>query len=218
MTWIKICGTTNLDDALAAVEAGADALGFIFTDSPRRITPEAAREIVANLPDSVQKIGVFVNASRERVHSIVAKVGLTGVQLHGTENEQYVEELCRGWNDAKMRKHQVRVIKAVPVRPGFENTLRALSRSLDLFLLDSGAGGTGQSFDPKTALAGLKKMPVRFIVAGGLRPENVSETIQVLKPWGVDVASGVEKEKGKKDHAKVKAFIQAVRQTDRNVS
>jgi len=218
MTWVKICGTTNLDDALAAVEAGADALGFIFTDSPRRITPEAAREIVANLPDSVQKIGVFVNASRERVHSIVAKVGLTGVQLHGTENEQYVEELCRGWNDAKMRKHQVRVIKAVPVRPGFENTLRALSRSLDLFLLDSGAGGTGQSFDPKTALAGLKKMPVRFIVAGGLRPENVSETIQVLKPWGVDVASGVEKEKGKKDHAKVKAFIQAVRQTDRNVS
>jgi phosphoribosylanthranilate isomerase len=218
MTWVKICGTTNLDDALAAVEAGADALGFIFTDSPRRITPEAAREIVANLPDSVQKIGVFVNASRERVHGIVAKVGLTGVQLHGTENEQYVEELCRGWNDAKMRKHQVRVIKAVPVRPGFENTLRALSRSLDLFLLDSGAGGTGQSFDPKTALAGLKKMPVRFIVAGGLRPENVSETIQVLKPWGVDVASGVEKEKGKKDHAKVKAFIQAVRQTDRNVS
>jgi len=218
MTWVKICGTTNLDDALVAVEAGADALGFIFTDSPRRITPEAAREIVANLPDSVQKIGVFVNASRERVHSIVAKVGLTGVQLHGTENEQYVEELCRGWNDAKMRKHQVRVIKAVPVRPGFENTLRALSRSLDLFLLDSGAGGTGQSFDPKTALAGLKKMPVRFIVAGGLRPENVSETIQVLKPWGVDVASGVEKEKGKKDHAKVKAFIQAVRQTDRNVS
>lgn len=218
MTWIKICGTTNLEDALASVEAGADALGFIFTDSPRRITPEAAREIVANLPDSVQKIGVFVNASRERVHSIVAKVGLTGVQLHGTENEQYVEELCRGWNEAKTRKHQVRVIKAVPVRPGFENTLRALSRSLDLFLLDSGAGGTGQSFDPKAALAGLKKTPVRFIAAGGLRPENVSEAIEVLKPWGVDVASGVEKEKGKKDHAKVKAFIQAVRQAGKKVS
>ena len=132
MTWIKICGTTNLEDALAAVEAGADALGFIFTDSPRRITPEAAREIVANLPDSVQKIGVFVNASRERVHSIVSNVGLTGVQLHGTENEQYVEELCRGWKDTKTRKHKIRVIKAVPVRPGFENTLRALSRSLDL--------------------------------------------------------------------------------------
>ena len=218
MTWIKICGTTNLEDALVAVEAGTDALGFIFTDSPRRITPEAAREIVANLPDSVQKIGVFVNASRERVHSIVSKVGLTGVQLHGTENEQYVEELCRGWNDAKTRKHTVRVIKAVPVRPGFEDTLRALSRSLDLFLLDSGAGGTGQSFDPKAALAGLKKTPVRFIAAGGLRPENVSEAIQVLKPWGVDVASGVEKEKGKKDHAKVKAFIRAVRQTDKKVS
>ena len=218
MTWVKICGTTNLEDALVAVEAGADAIGFIFTDSPRRITPEAAREIVANLPDSVQKIGVFVNASRDRVHSIVAKVGLTGVQLHGTENEQYVEELCRGWNDATTRKHIVRVIKAVPVRPGFEETLRTLSRSLDLFLLDSGAGGTGQSFDPKAALAGLKKTPVRFIAAGGLRPENVSEAIQVLKPWGVDVASGVEKEKGKKDHAKVKAFIQAVRQTDRNVS
>jgi len=218
MTWIKICGTTNLEDALASVEAGADALGFIFTDSPRRITPEAAREIVANLPDSVQKIGVFVNASRERVHSIVAKVGLTGVQLHGTENEQYVEELCRGWDDTKTRKYKVRVIKAVPVRPGFENTLRALSRSLDLFLLDSGAGGTGQSFDPKAALAGLKKTPVRFIAAGGLRPENVSEAIHILKPWGVDVASGVEKEKGKKDHAKVKAFIHAVRQTDKKVS
>ena len=217
MTWIKICGTTNLEDALAAVEAGADALGFIFTDSPRRITPEAAREIVANLPDSVQKIGVFVNASRERVHSIVSKVGLTGVQLHGTENEQYVEELCRGWNDAKRRRHEVRVIKAVPVRPGFENTLRALSRSLDLFLLDSGAGGTGKSFDAKIALAGLKKAPVRFIVAGGLRPENVSEAIQVLKPWGVDVASGVEKEKGKKDHFKLKAFVAAVRQADRKV-
>jgi phosphoribosylanthranilate isomerase len=218
MTWIKICGTTNLEDALASVEAGADALGFIFTDSPRRITPEAAREIVANLPDSVQKIGVFVNASRERVHSIVSKVGLTGVQLHGTENEQYVDDLCRGWNDTKTRKHKVRVIKAVPVRPGFENTLRALSKSLDLFLLDSGAGGTGQSFDAKAALAGLKKAPVRFIAAGGLRPENVSEAIQVLKPWGVDVASGVEKEKGKKDHSKLKAFVQAVRQADKKVS
>jgi len=218
MTWIKICGTTNLEDALASVEAGADALGFIFTDSPRRITPEAAREIVANLPDSVQKIGVFVNASRERVHSIVSKVGLTGVQLHGTENEQYVEKLCRGWDDEKTRKHKVRVIKAVPVRPGFENTLRALSRSLDLFLLDSGAGGTGQSFDPKAALAGLKKTPVRFIAAGGLRPENVSEAMEILKPWGVDVASGVEKEKGKKDHAKLKAFVTAVRQADKKVS
>jgi phosphoribosylanthranilate isomerase len=217
MTWIKICGTTNLEDALAAVEAGADALGFIFTDSPRRITPEAAREIVANLPDSVQKIGVFVNASRDRVHNIVSRVGLTGVQLHGTENEEYVEELCRGWNQTKTRKHQVRVIKAVPVRPGFENTLRALSRSLDLFLLDSGAGGTGQSFDPKTALAGLKKTPVRFIAAGGLRPENVSKAIAVLNPWGVDVASGVEKEKGKKDHTKLKAFVQAVRQADKKV-
>jgi phosphoribosylanthranilate isomerase len=215
MTWIKICGTTNLEDALASVEAGADALGFIFTDSPRRITPEAAREIVANLPDSVQKIGVFMNASRERVHSIVAKVGLTGVQLHGTESEQYVEELCRGWSDAKTRKHKVRVIKAVPVRPGFENTLRTLSRSLDLFLLDSGSGGTGQSFDPKAALAGLKKSPVRFIAAGGLRPENVSEAIRVLKPWGVDVASGVEKEKGKKDHLKLKAFVKAVREADK---
>jgi phosphoribosylanthranilate isomerase len=217
MTWIKICGTTNLEDALAALEAGADALGFIFTDSPRRITPEAAREIVANLPDSVQKIGVFVNASRDRVHNIVSRVGLTGVQLHGTENEEYVEELCRGWNQTKTRKHQVRVIKAVPVRPGFENTLRALSRSLDLFLLDSGAGGTGQSFDPKTALAGLKKTPVRFIAAGGLRPENVSKAIAVLNPWGVDVASGVEKEKGKKDHTKLKAFVQAVRQADKKV-
>jgi phosphoribosylanthranilate isomerase len=218
MTWIKICGTTNLEDALASVEAGADALGFIFTDSPRRITPEAAREIVANLPDSVQKIGVFVNASRDRVHSIVSKVGLTGVQLHGTENEQYVEELCEGWTDAQTRKHSVRVIKVVPVRPGFENTLRAFSKSLDLFLLDSGAGGTGQSFDPKAALAGLKKAPVRFIAAGGLRPENVSQAIEVLKPWGVDVASGVEKEKGKKDHSKLKAFVQAVRQADKRVS
>src|SRR3954452_16988473 len=104
MTWIKICGTTNLEDALVAVEAGADALGFIFTDSPRRITPEAAREIVANLPDSVQKIGGFVNASRQRVHDIVAKVGLTGVQLHGTENGQYIDELCHGWCEAKQTR------------------------------------------------------------------------------------------------------------------
>src|SRR3954452_5524907 len=104
MTWIKICGTTNLEDALVAVEAGADALGFIFTDSPRRITPEAAREIVANLPDSVQKIGAFVNASRDRGHSVAAKVGLTGVQRHGTENEQYVVRLCRDWNDGNTRK------------------------------------------------------------------------------------------------------------------
>src|SRR5438067_11672864 len=140
------------------------------------------------------------------------------MQLHVNKNEQYVEELCRGCSYAKTRKHQVRVIKAVPVRPGFENTLRALSKSLDLFLLDSGAGGTGQSFDPKAALAGLKKTPVRFIAAGGLRPENVSQAIEVLKPWGVDVASGVEKEKGKKDHAKLKAFVKAVRDADRKPS
>src|SRR5438128_1307127 len=210
MTWIKICGTTNLDDALAAVEAGADALGFIFTDSPRRITPEKAREIVANLPDSVQKVGVFVNASRERLHSVVDKVGLTGIQLHGTEDEKYLDHLYEDWAKADPpRKHKIRVIKAVTVRPGFEETLRALARKVDLFLLDSGAGGTGKTFDSKAALAGLKKAPVRFVAAGGLTPENVAEAIRVLRPFGVDVASGVEMEKGTKDPAKVRAFVSA---------
>src|SRR5215467_5143979 len=108
MPWIKICGTTNLEDALAAVEAGADAVGFIFTDSPRRITPEKARDIVANLPDSIQKIGVFVNASPQRLQNVVEKVGLTGIQLHGTEDEKYLERLYENWAKADPpRKHKI---------------------------------------------------------------------------------------------------------------
>jgi phosphoribosylanthranilate isomerase len=207
--WVKICGTTNLDDAQAAIEAGADAIGFVFAESPRRVDPGTSAEIAHRLPDDVEKVGVFVNESAERIREIVAQAGLTAVQLHGDETPEFARQLA---------DEGLKVFKAVPVRGGFAARMIAFAERghVQALLLDAAAalrGGTGTSFDWRAV---AEYMPahgddMRVIVAGGLTPTSVSHAIRILRPWGVDVASGVEREPGKKDHEKIRAFVKAAK-------
>jgi phosphoribosylanthranilate isomerase len=215
MTWVKICGTTNLEDALTAVEAGADAVGFVFYEkSPRNVTVQAAREIVEMLPESVEKVGVFVNETPERVSAIADEAGLTAVQFHGDEykkSETYSMErkvfLCVPADLAAVARKGAMSIGSVLAFP----------KNLGAVMLDSSTskhrGGTGEPFNWREAKAWVFAVrqlhPV--VIAGGLRADNVSEAIGILKPWGVDVVSGVEARPGKKDPEKVRAFVRAVR-------
>src|SRR5438067_2072998 len=174
MTWVKICGTTNLEDALAVVEAGADALGFVFAPSPRRITPQDAAGITAGLPTSVERVGVFVNETAERIGQIVVQAALTTVQLHGDEDAAFVEQFCRSSNARNDHgTGRVSVIKALAVRPGFERQVSGfVNAGVDRFLLDSGSGGlrggTGKTFNVSDAADFVRNY--RTIVAGGLTP------------------------------------------------
>lgn len=218
MTWIKICGTTKLDDALASVEAGADALGFVFAPSPRRISPRDAGRIVAALPPTVEKIGVFVNQTVELVLETVNKAGLTGVQLHGDEDVFF----ARALHDAAP---QLRLMKAVSMREVLQAKGKAFAVAaaeganaiFGALLLDSGGngkrGGTGVPFDWQEAapMARLLARKFALVIAGGLTPDNVGKALEIFQPWGVDVVSGVEQEPGKKDPAKLQSFISAVR-------
>jgi phosphoribosylanthranilate isomerase len=207
--WVKICGTTNLDDALAAVDAGADALGFVFAKSPRRVEPSVVAEIARSVPEGIERVGVFVNETAERIREIAEESGLTAVQLHGDESVEFARAIASGG---------LKVFKAIPVRGGFAARMIAFTENgeVDAVLLDTAAavrGGTGLSFDWSTV---AKYMPahggeIRVIVAGGLTPLNVPDAIRIMRPWGVDVASGVEREPGKKDDEKVRAFVKAAR-------
>ena len=215
MTWVKICGTTNLEDARAAVEAGATALGFVFAPSPRRIQPNAAREIVAQLPIEIEKIGVFVNEDSNDICDAIADIRLTGVQLHGDEDEKSIRALRWGLNSTG-RSRTIRVIKALPAKDGFEQLALSLPYDIvDCFLLDSASevrGGSGRKFDLKVARNFIRQH--KTIVAGGLTPTNVANVMREHRPWGVDVVSGVEREPGKKDPGKVRAFVAAVRSVE----
>ncbi len=211
-TWIKICGTALMEDALASVEAGADALGFIFAPSRRQISPAGASEIVARLPERVEKVGVFVNEAPDRIGAIAEQVGLTAVQLHGDETPAAMASLR-----AATSLQKIKIIKTVVVRPGFEARLAELRHhaTVDFILLDSGAG-SGQTFDWQSATAWFSERnrqnsSPRLVIAGGLNPENVAEAVRQFSPWGVDVVSGVEREPGRKDPEKLQAFIKAVR-------
>jgi phosphoribosylanthranilate isomerase len=218
MTWVKICGMTNLEDALVAVEAGADALGFVFYEkSPRRITVEAAREIVKKLPESVEKVGVFVNEQEDSICACADEAGLTAVQMHGDSEDPHVADLVVG------RRPHLKVMVAISMRlPGPVAWASAWNPEVvRAFLIDSGdalkMGGTGEAFDWRASVRTLNEIR-RFgelVVAGGLTAGNVAEAIGILKPWGVDVASGVEARPGKKDPEKVRAFVKAVREMDR---
>ena len=217
--WVKICGTTNLQDALVAVDAGADAIGFVFGPSKRRVTPQQVAEITRALPDDIEKVGVIVNETPERIAEIVRVAGLTGVQLQGDETPAFTNAL---------RRLGLRLlVKTVQASAGID-TLAARIESyrevVDGILLDSGSpaerGGTGKRFAWKEAAGVLSGIPngTPVIVAGGLSPENVSEAIATLHPWGVDVVTGVESEPGKKDPEKVRAFIEAARKASASAS
>lgn len=202
MVWIKVCGITNLQDARLVAAAGADALGFIFAPSPRRVEPERVREIIAGLPVEIAKIGVFIDEPGELVRETARICGLTGVQLHGRESPEY----CRGLDGLKVIK-VFRVGKEIDyhlIRPYLEpGCIRKIL--FDTFD-DHQAGGTGKIFSWEIiSREDWRGIPV--IMAGGLHPGNVKEAIRVVKPYGIDVCSGVEKEPGKKDIAKVRDFI-----------
>ena len=211
-TWIKICGTTSLQDALSSIEAGADALGFIFAPSKRRILPENAQKIIRELPPDIEKIGVFLDAGAMGIRQVLREVELTGIQMHG-EGEFPPEVYSYLPED---RRDRLRKIKTVIVSEDFElrfDSYAAVAGAVDTWLLDSGAG-SGQTFDWQSARKTLGNRQGRFVVAGGLNPENVGDAIRTFSPWGVDVVSGVEREPGRKDPKKLKAFVAAVRKAE----
>ena len=205
MIRIKICGITNLDDAVAAAELGADALGFNFyPESPRFIEPEKAAEIIYQLPPFILTVGIFVNEPEEKVREIHERTGIQVFQFHGDESPEFCERFER------------RVIKVLRVKDR-ESLHSIMHYKVSAFLLDSHQdglrGGTGVPFDWDLAKDAARSR--RVILAGGLTPENVGEAIRRVKPYGVDVAGGVEKEKGIKDHGKIKKFISEVRKARR---
>ncbi len=214
--WIKICGITSLEDAESAIAAGADAIGFVFAESPRRVTVEAVRDIVRNLPPEVEKVGVFVDATVEEITAIHSRAGLTGVQLHGSRHATTRQDLRAG-NTAHLRVLHVVRYEGEPDR--FALQLRSLRMNLpgDAVLVDTCVagkqGGTGLAFDWQGARDSfVREAPhLRMIAAGGLNPENVRQAIRILQPWGVDVSSGVESSPGRKDSKRIAAFIRAAR-------
>lgn len=204
MVSVKICGITNWNDAKLAMDAGADALGFNFyAKSPRRIAASHAKQIVRHLPSQVTAVGVFVNASAKKIMSIARSANLGALQLHGEESPATVERLAREYP----------VIKAFRVGPRFRARELKKYPSAVGFLLDAydveRRGGTGKRFDWRVARAAKRYGPV--ILAGGLRAENVAEGIRQVKPFGLDVCSGVEERPGRKDAKKVKRLMAAVR-------
>ncbi|MGH7206209.1 MAG: phosphoribosylanthranilate isomerase [Nitrospiraceae bacterium] len=202
---IKICGITNAEDAQAVVEAGADALGFVFYHkSPRFVEARLVKQIVAELPPFVLPVGVFVNEDVKVVRDLMDECGLALAQLHGDENASYCETLARPVLKA-IRLHNRDSLLAVGEYIG-----RAQVRGFVLDAFSENAyGGTGLAADWPLAAEVAKASPV--LLAGGLTPENVQEAIRTVRPYGVDVSSGVEASPGKKDHAKIQAFIQAAR-------
>lgn len=217
--WIKICGITSLEDAQFAVAAGADAVGFVFAASPRRVSVETVRAITRRLPQSVEKIGVFVDASLAAMADAIQTGDLTGVQLH-CENS---EGMAQGLRDAARKiSRELRIVRVLHYGADtarFRSQLRNLcaEHAIDAVLLDTRVagkpGGTGVPFDWQAARATLlaEAPHLPLIAAGGLHADNVREAISILRPWGVDVSSGVEMTPGRKDPARVTAFIRAAR-------
>lgn len=199
MVRVKICGIRTWDEARAALDAGAHALGFVFAPSPRRIHPEAAREIIMKLPPFVTTVGVFVNEPRYSLLEIASFCRLDVLQLHGEEPPEY----CHGISNRLIKAIRVKDIKALELIPKYR---------VDAFLLDAfvpgRAGGTGHTFNWEIARR-AKELGPPIILAGGLTPENVAEAIRKVRPYAVDVSSGVETN-GQKDPVKIARFLEAV--------
>jgi phosphoribosylanthranilate isomerase len=218
--WIKICGNTSLEDARFAAESGAHAVGFVFAPSPRQVEPNLVSKITQQLPAQLEKYGVFVDAGFDEIVSTVAECGLTGVQIHRSSDESLLSRLRRHFAILPRRISILRVLHYKDHDPIFDQQLKELGRNdaLDGVLVDSSTpravGGTGTTFNWLEARNSfLRAAPhLRVIAAGGLAPENVKQAIQILRPWGVDVVSGVESAPGKKDPARVQAFIRSAQE------
>ena len=204
-TRVKICGITNLADAQVAVEAGADALGFIFYEkSPRRMTIAAAAKISKHLPANVLRVGVFVNAAEELVTRAIGECGLGLLQFHGEEPPEF----CMRFGLMSMKAFRIRDTESLKELPRYPT---------EAWLLDACSaennGGTGEKFNWDLAVE-AQKFGKPVFLAGGLTPENVAAAVRKVRPFGVDVSSGVESSPGKKDHEKVRDFIAAVRSAE----
>jgi phosphoribosylanthranilate isomerase len=203
MVKAKVCGITTPEDALIAASSGADAIGLVFAESPRKVSLEEAREIATALPEGVLKVGVFVNEEPEEVLRIAREVGLDYAQLHGDETPETVTFLREGG---------VKVMKALRVRD--EGSLAAMEGyGADLVMLDAWSekarGGTGERFD--WALAKSLRGRGNIVVSGGLSPENVREAISFFEPYGVDASSSLEEAPGKKNEERVRRFVSAAK-------
>jgi phosphoribosylanthranilate isomerase len=215
--WIKICANTSLEDALLAADAGADAAGFVFAPSPRRVTAAQVAAIVPHLPAAVEKIGVFVDATLEEIASTVEACGLTGVQLHFDAASELPAQLHERLGP------ELRILGVVHFGAGTDDQQAARMAEhirdphVDAVLVDSrtetAVGGTGVTFDWTGARKTIFRdgNACRLVAAGGLNPANVAEAIATLHPWGVDVVSGVEAAPGRKDKAKVREFVTRAR-------
>jgi len=192
--FVKICGITSEDDALLAVALGADALGFVFAPSPRQVTASRVYDITRRLPPEILTVGVFRDELPDRVVDITQRAGLKAAQLHGRESRNQVEQV---------NKYVHWVIKSVEA--GSAAAMNADNLGTDMVLVDASEPGSGKLFD-WSLLADMPEVP-RLMLAGGLNPENVGLAIETVRPWGVDVSSGVEAEPGRKDPIKLRAFI-----------
>ncbi|MCX7147689.1 MAG: phosphoribosylanthranilate isomerase [Rhodocyclales bacterium] len=206
-TRIKICGITREQDLAAAVAAGADALGFVFyASSPRHVSPERAAQLLAQVPAFVTRVGLFVNASPQDVREALAQAPLDLLQFHGDEDAAYCAQFGKSW------------IKAARVRPGLDlleyASAFAKAPGVSGLLLDAhveGYGGGGKTFDWSLI---PRALPLPVILSGGLHPDNIAEAVRTVRPWAVDVSSGVEAARGIKDVQKITEFIAGVREAD----
>jgi phosphoribosylanthranilate isomerase len=227
--WVKICGNTNLEDAALAAELGADAVGFVFAESKRQVTVAQVAAITPDLPQGVERVGVFDSRDAEEISRIVAEAGMTTVQLHGGLDERLLERL------GKKFAGRVQIIQTLhwmidgQTSNQGDNAARLLAVQIeriaalgiaDRVLIDSkvgsAGGGTGVAFDWTAARRVFTAPPsgLQLIVAGGLRPENVADASAQLKPWGVDVCSGVEASVGRKDPVQLASFIKNARRAE----
>ncbi len=200
---VKICGITNPGDGLAAAAAGADAVGFVFCESsPRQVSIPRAAEIIRELPRLIVKVGVFVNAPEELVVRAMGECGLTLLQFHGEETPEY----CRQFGVMSMKAFRIRDASSLEALPNY---------ATDAWLLDAYApdrkGGTGEKFNWDLAVE-AQRLGRPIFLAGGLTPRNVGEAVRKVRPYGVDVSSGVEASPGKKDLDKVRAFVKAAKE------
>ena len=223
--WVKICGQTCAEDAVRSAELGADAVGFVFAPSVRRVTVEQVKAISAVMPQGVERVGVFGTGGVHSVAEAAREAGLTSVQLHGGLDLDFAAQLGGALGPEigiiqtlhwRVDEDAADVTQAADLIRQQLDAVAQAGRSIrvlvDAKVGSSAAGGTGRSFNWQAARDILHAHPgLQIVVAGGLRPENVADAVKVLHPWGVDVASGVEREPGRKDLAKVKLFIENAR-------
>ena len=207
-TRIKICGLTNLSDALYAASLGVDALGFIFAESPRRVSPKAAKDIISRLPPFITTVGVFVDEDEEKVKEIVSICGLNTLQFHGSESTSY----CLGFEQNiikafRLRASQIEIAREIEKFKAYQKVAKSL-------LLDISQETTRScNRQDWQEIAFMTKSQI--ILAGGLKPENIALAIRKVKPYAVDISSGVEISPGVKDHKKMKQLVEEVRKVDK---